>query len=342
MRDNAVRKWCSSSDAAAIMPRLEPEAELQRDLIPVNAVIGFLRHDRRWPSALYSQGYQLCAIEQPITAPPVGTAEIDVICISHRENHAILWECKSGKTVDEKQAQVYAAVTAEDVQRTGNVTFRQPASASVEPAYCCLAVHEAIIVDALRGWGLDIPVVSLGERARLASGRLRDASVHTLFATGFPLPPLEEVPRFLPANAQTPKEAIATLLFATLVSFLRKQRGRFSVRDLLRETFPDWYCMGTDLRKHFSSLGNEIVVDLCENELRDFAQKVGAKHSPGEILVEFSVGVVGLDPSARTRTFQRLARLAEGYRERLKERRPYEPGREPESMWLPGFGPESH
>lgn len=322
------------------MPEPGCDAGLQRDLIPVNAVIGFLKRDRRWPSALYKLGYRLCMIDQPVTAPAVGTAEIDVICLNHRDNHAMLWECKSGKTAEEKQARVYAAVTAEDVQRTGNITFPRPADASVEPVYCCLEADKLAIVNALRSWGLDIAVITLGETAHLATGRLWDAEAHELFATGFPLPPVEEVPRFLLANVHTPKERIAPALFATMVSFLRTQRGKFSVRHVLEETFPDWHCMGTDLRRHLSSTANDIVVELCKNELNDIARMVRATHSPGEILIEFTVNVLGLDATARTRTFQRLARLAEGYRQRVKEKRPYEPGREPESMWLPGFGPQ--
>src|SRR5579864_8974938 len=96
---------------------------VQRDLLPVNAVIGFLKRDRRWPSPLYRLGYKLEMIEQTISVGGVGRAEIDVICLRHAKNHAILWECKSGHSVDEKQAKVYAAATANDVQLTGNVTF---------------------------------------------------------------------------------------------------------------------------------------------------------------------------------------------------------------------------
>ena len=324
------------------MPEPLPDAGLQHDLLPVNAVIGFLKRDRRWPAVLYRLGYQLCMIDQRVTAPSVGSAEVDVICLKHKKDHAMLWECKSGRTLGERQARVYAAVTAEDVQRTGNVTFPRPADASVEPVYCCLEADKSAVVDALVAWGLTIPVIGLGKTAQLASGRLLDSEAHEVFAAGFPLPPLEEVPRFLIANAHTPKERIAPALFATMVSFLRGQRGKFSIRHLLQETFPDWHCMGTDLRRYLSSTANDIVVELCKNELSGMARVVRAAHSPGEILIEFTVDVLGLDASARTRTFQKLARLAEGYSRRIRENRPYEPGREPESMWLPGFEPGSN
>lgn len=318
-----------------------PGAGLQRDLIPVNAVIGFLKRDRRWPAALYNLGYQLSMIDQLVTSSSAGNAEVDVICVKHREDHAILWECKSGKTLSEKQARVYAALTAEDVQRTGNVTFHQPSRASIEPVYCCLEADETTVVSTLSTWEVTIPVIGLGETAHLAAGRLADPEVHAAFAAGLRLPALEEVPRFLIANAHTPKERIAPALFATMVSFLRGQRGKFSVRHLLQETFPDWECMGTDLRRHLSSTANDIVTELCKNELSDMARVAKATHSPGAVLIEFTVNVLGLDASARTRTFQKLARLAEGYTKRVKENRPYEPGQEPESMWLPGLGPES-
>ncbi len=317
------------------MPPLSADAGFQRDLIPVNAVIGFLKRDLRGPSELYRLGYRLCMIEQRVTVPAIGAAETDVICLNHRTNHAIIWECKSGRTADQRQARVYAAVTAEDLQRTGNVTFPQPAQAFVEAAYCCLEADEGAIIGALRGWGLSVPVVGLGKTAHLAGGRLQDPNVHNVFVASFHLPPLEEVPRFLIANTRTPKERIAGALFTTMVSFLRQQRGKFSVSHLLEEAFPDWHCMGTDLRRHLRSTANEVVSDLCKNELKGVTRPVEQRTSPGEFLIEFTEGVLGSDASARTKTFQKLARLAEGYSKRVKENQPYEPGREPESGWLP-------
>jgi|GEM_PF-2563600 len=185
-----------------------------------------------------------------------------------------------------------------------------------------------------------MPVVSLGERAVLVSGQLKDADASGRFAEGIPLPPLEEVPRFLIANTHTPKWRLAGALFATMVSFLRKQTGKFSLRHMLEETFPDWDCMGTDLRRYLSSIAREIVKDLCENELRDFARIAKASHSPNEPLVEFTLDVLGQDASMRNRTFQKLVRLAYGYVERTKADRPYEPTQGVESLWLPGLEPE--
>jgi hypothetical protein len=314
--------------------------DVQRDLVPVNAVIGFLKRDKKWPSGLYRLGYRLALIEQPVSTASHGTAEVDVICLSQKRNHAILWECKSGSAIHERQARVYAAITAEDVQRTGNLTFPHAASASVEPPYCCLEPDERVIMGSLRSWGLGIPVVSLGSKAKTASGQFADADVSKLFAGGIPLPPLEEVPRFLIANAHTPKWRLAGPLVATMVSFLRKQTGKFSLRHLLEETFNDWDCMGTDLRRHLTSAAREISKDLCENELQGLAEITKARTSPGEILMEFTVDVLGVDASTRTRTFQRLLRLASEYVDRTKENRPYQPAQEFETPWLSGLEPE--
>jgi hypothetical protein len=265
---------------------------IQRDLIPVNAVIGFLKRDRRWPSPLYQLGYKLEMIEQPISVASVGMAEVDVISLRHRQNHAVLWECKAGHTIDEKQAHVYAAASPSDIQRTGNITFPNPTKATVESAYCCLEEEAEKVVDALLRCAPALPVVALGQTARLAGNRFQDDDLTALFTEGVPLPPIVEVPRFLVANTQTPQAALARDVLTTLVSFLHRQRHKITIT-------------------------------------------VG-----GDMVVEFTVDVLGQDATTRTRLYQKLTRRAELFVERTAENRPYEPAREPQSLWLPGLEPE--
>ncbi len=304
----------------------------------MNAVLGFLKRDPHWPSVLYELGYRLAMIEQPVAAPNVGTVEADIICLHRVKNHAILWECKSGRTVEEKQAHVYAALTPQDVQRTGNITFPQPGSASVDVVYCCLVEDAEDVSGMLQRLRIKMAVVSLGGKAELASGQIQDTAVHKRFMAGVALPALEEVPRFLLANTQTRRSELARLIFPTLVSLLRRQVGKISLRQVLEDTFNDWACMGTDLRRCLSDAVRELLFDVCKNELQEFTQVVKATHSPKEFFIEFTAGILGRDATSRTRTFQKFERLAYGFIERLESNRPYEPAREPESGWL--FPPE--
>ncbi len=274
-------------------------------------------------------------IEQPVSVPSVGNVEADIICLNRKRNHAIVWECKSGRTIEGKQARVYAALAATDVQRTGNISFPKPASASIEVAYCCLSEDANTISKALREIGVTIPVVSLGGKAELASGHMKDPALAKLFLAGISLPALEEVPRFLLANTQTAKPDLARLIFPTLVSLLRKQVDRISLHQVMEETFNEWACMGTDLRRYLSDKVKEILYDVCKNELGEFAQIVKATHSPKEFFIEFTAGLLGRDASSRTKTFQKFERLAYGFVERLESNRPFEPTKEPESGWLP-------
>jgi hypothetical protein len=274
-------------------------------------------------------------IEQPVTAPNVGTVEADVISLSRHKNHAVLWECKSGRTVEQKQARVYAAVTANDVQRTGNVTFPRSGAASVEVAYCCLAEDAKEVSSSLQNLGIQFPVVSLGDRAELVAGQFQDVEIQKRFMAGLALPALEDVPRFLVANTQTTRPDLARLIFPTLVSLLRRQVGRISLRQVLEETFNDWACMGTDLRRYLSDVVREMLLDLCKNELKELAQVVKATHSPREFFIEFTADILGRDATARTRTFQKFEKLACGFIERVQVNRPFEPEREPENLWLP-------
>lgn len=309
-------------------------------MIPVNAIIGFLKRDRRWPSPLYKLGYRLEMIEQVVSVASLGRAEVDVISLSHKRNHAVLWECKSGRTLDERQARVYAAATAEAVQRTGNVTFPNPESATVESAYCCLEPDGEAVVRGLSSCASKIPVVSLGREARLVHSKFEDNDLNRCFTAGVPLPPLDEVPRFLVANTHTSKADLARVVIPTLIGFLQRQTGKFSVGQVMGNTFPDLACMGTDLRRSLAEKVKDIVKELCKYEFQDFAKTSRQSNVPGEIVVEFTVDILGQDASGRTRMYQKLARHAQGYIQRTAENRPFEPTREPESGWLPGIGPE--
>lgn len=307
----------------------------------MNAVLGFLKRDAQWPSLLYDLGYRLVMIEQPITVPNVGIVEVDIICLNHSRNHAQLWECKSGRTADAKQARVYAAVKAEHVQRTGNVTFPDPASATVEVVYCCLGDEAKAILAALVNEGLNFPVVSLGEKAELAGGVITDNEVYRRFMSGITLPPLDLVPRFLLANTHTSKAELSRPVLATLVSLLRRQVSRISARQVFEETFNDWTCMGTDLRRYLVDRIKEILQELSKNEFKEFAHVERVAHSPGDFFLVFTADILGRDASSRTRAFQRFARLAAGYTERTEKNEPYEPTKLLEQRWLPGMGPSS-
>jgi hypothetical protein len=278
-------------------------------------------------------------IEQPIIVPGVGTVEVDIICLNRVKNHAILWECKAGRTLGEKQARVYAAIKAEDVQRTGNVTFPRPDSATIDVVYCCLNENAKAISESFQQLALTLAVVSIGKKLELVSGQVHAVNVHKCFMAGIDLPELDDVPRFLLANTQTPKVDLARLLFPTLVSLLRKQVGKVSVRLVLEETFNDWSCMGTDLRRYLSDRFKDLILDLCKNELQEYASMVKASHSPSELFIEFSGGILGSDASSRTRAFQKFERLAYGFIERVEKDRPYEPAKEAHNLWLPGFEP---
>lgn len=273
-------------------------------------------------------------IEQPISVPGIGNVEVDTICLNRIKNHGILWECKSGRNVEEKQARVYAAVTATDAQRTGNVTFPHPESASVEAIYCCLSEDSKSVSTALREMGLAIPVISLGAKVELVSGQIKDVALSRLFMAGVALPPLEDAPRFLLANTHTSKPELARLVFPSLVSLLRRQVSRISVRQVLEETFNEWACMGTDLRRYLSDQVTEILLNACKHELKEFTEIVKPTHSPREFYIEFTAGLLGRDASARTKIFQKFERLAYGFVERLESNRPFEPTKEPETLWL--------
>jgi len=144
----------------------------------------------------------------------------------------------------------------------------------------------------------------------------------------------------LKANTQTAKASFARDVLASLVSFLHKQSRKMTVEQVLSETFPDWACMGTDLRRHLTSTAKEILIEACSAELKDYARVLRQRNVAGAHVVELTIDVLGQDATARTRLYQKLTRKAELFVERTAEGRSFEPNKEPESLWLPGLEPD--
>lgn len=280
-------------------------------------------------------------IEQPVTVPKIGVVEADLICLNRAKNHALVWECKSGRTTDSKQAKVYAGIKPEHLQRTGNITFPDPDHASLDVIYCCLAEDAQMITQDLAADGLNFPIISLGAQAEVVTGRISDIDVHKLFMAGVPLPPLDLVPRFLLANKHSSKADLSRLVLASLVSLLRLQVSRISARAVLEETFNEWPCMGTDLRRYLMDRIKEILLDLSKNEFKEYAHVERVAHSPGEFFLVFTADILGRDASSRTRAFQKFARLSANYAERTEKNQAFEPTKMFEQAWLPGMDPNS-
>jgi hypothetical protein len=280
-------------------------------------------------------------IEQPVAVPNVGVVEADVICLNHAKNHALLWECKSGRTASVNQARVYAAVRPEHVQLTGNVSFPDPQRATVEVVYCCLNDDANAIAAAIATEAPKLPLISLGEKAELRVGVIGDNDVYRRFMGGVTLPPLELVPGFLVANTHTTKADLSRPVLATLVSLLRRQVSRISGRFVFEESFNDWACIGTDLRRYLIDQIKTILLDLSKNEFKEFAHVEKVAHSPGEFFLVFTADILGRDASSRTRAFQKFARLAAGYTERTEKNQAFEPTKLLQQRWLPGMEPNS-
>lgn len=93
--------------------------------ILINAAIGFCIKNNSWIHPLADLGYKAQLIEQTIRAETSGKAvKPDVIATSKKTIHSIVFECKGGKTVDNKQISSYEDLTTFDLFRWVDVHTR--------------------------------------------------------------------------------------------------------------------------------------------------------------------------------------------------------------------------
>lgn len=305
---------------------------MQKSLIPVNAVCSFCKRIPPWPCILYDAGYRIAGIDQPLPVLPTALVNLDVITLCPKSNCAILWECKSGANLGRDQLSRYKKflqiATAKDIQRVAGIAFPEPGTARIEVAYCFL---EEAVNRVLTAVGSEMigPVVSLGPTTKLVAGSFSDSSVQEAFTAGFPTPPVEQVPWLIVADADTSDAEFARYLLPTLVSLIAKQPQRVSVTSIIGATLLDWEVVSLDTRRILREKAIRILKEICGSEFAEHFRFCKPEERRHEETIEIVSDIMGLEPSAQTRAFQKLRNLVEGAVHRLEEGRRFIPEQEP-------------
>jgi len=83
----------------------------------MNYVIGMCKKNKQWITALADLGYNAQIIEQRITTSSGDVVKPDIVTVSNRFLHSIVFECKGGRTIDANQLRRYSTLTSDNLLR---------------------------------------------------------------------------------------------------------------------------------------------------------------------------------------------------------------------------------
>lgn len=83
----------------------------------MNYIIGMCKKNKEWITVLSDLGYGVQIIEQKINTSSGDVIKPDIIAVSDKLVHSLVFECKGGKTIDADQLKRYSTMTLDDLLR---------------------------------------------------------------------------------------------------------------------------------------------------------------------------------------------------------------------------------
>lgn len=83
----------------------------------MNYIIGMCKKSKLWVTTLADLGYNAEIIEQRITTSSGQVVKPDVITVSNRLLHSLVFECKGGRIFDVNQLERYSSLAVENLLR---------------------------------------------------------------------------------------------------------------------------------------------------------------------------------------------------------------------------------
>src|SRR5215204_2760920 len=80
----------------------------------MNYLIGLSKETGNWPSTLSDLGYEVQLIEKSIRTSSLQKIKPDLIVVSNKYLHSIVFDCKGGTSVEHDQIERYAGLSKND------------------------------------------------------------------------------------------------------------------------------------------------------------------------------------------------------------------------------------
>jgi hypothetical protein len=147
---------------------------MEERLIPLNGVLALANHDGAWFADLANQGFRLHALEMEVQSEP-SVIRADIVLYRTSPDLILLIECKSGRNVEQRQAQGYANADLQGLRTRASVPAELVGrKVEVAPVFAVLEQHRDNIVQSLRRCDVEAPVLEIGRGIARLAGPLPD------------------------------------------------------------------------------------------------------------------------------------------------------------------------
>lgn len=293
---------------------------LEQDL--VNILASMTMNIANYPRIFYEAGYRIEFTEREFDANLEGKpveVKFDLVLNNLEKNHAISFECKSGKT-EAKQLQKYSKLTPKEMVQVGGVSSDDVSAHTHDIAIVYNSNnHEGILTETDE---YNFVRFSVSKNPTLVSSTghtLYDDDLELFFQQPIRYP--DFIHEVFNIGASTPTSKYILLISTVLVTFSVEKKDHFNLEELaaaVATTYPGLYPsrIGQRLRKEIETKIDKVMEDASKHELKGFFAW-DRRTKTGELLK--------LKPGCKPATFKSFKDLAQEMSERLRTGAPVSP-----------------
>ncbi len=285
----------------------------------VNLIIAMCHRNPSVPALFAELGYtEFCIELQFANSENEGVTPEIMIC-SEDKGHTILWEFKSGGSLDQDQLRRYAGVTTEDIRENAHVRARACGSLDV-----ALVVPDSKTVDCttiLEEWGFAFPLIEKAKNTlSLVANKFcvdeLNAGMAAKLIIDFGQLPLH----YVPFDSESPVWVYAQQAGQKLIAYMHRRVPRIGLSQFAMDVIPAWVVLSRKQQGVYKRKLQDALLEMAGHEFRAFLRRnreiAGTIEGPVWDIIENPLDE-GSDK--RTQAFQMLKKQLQRCMERLKE-----------------------
>ena len=234
-----------------------------------NLWFGLCLGDPGLPDAIQRLGYRPIWVELPFPNSSLETVCPDLIVSSAAQDHAVLFEWKSGANSNEDQLRHYADIADADLARR--------ASISPPPSAHCVAMagksdHVARLTLGMRNVGSEFPLLATTDAGlELVENGFHSRAIAAVFDPVLKID-WDLVPsQYLPIDGEAEPWEYAEQVLPRIFEYIGERRLGFMVDELCSDICPfTWSRLGPPGQDAIRARTGELLSDISRRELNEF------------------------------------------------------------------------
>ncbi len=278
---------------------------MEERLQPINALLGLTVGNGLDRAPFRDAGFRVVGLEVPVTTVR-GNTVIDLVLFNPESSLLVACEAKSGRNVENDQAEKYASLDATAVVQASQVTLTRRVRPRVIACYACKVQHLTTVRYGLNTLGLKFPIVAVDDmKITFDCPEAQPGPLNEVFATS-ELALSGPSPRLIAFDHESSAELIEPYIKAQLVATLSHSRQQMTVRALAEQAAPHFALYGRKARNQLVKKASQAVRHIADTESTYFEYVAGGGNN--DDVVRLLRTPEDNDPRGRTQAYQALAR----------------------------------